>query len=393
MSTRDVVASPAIRYGLAIVSVALALLITQSLQPTVFPTPLFFSAIVISTWYGGSGPGLFAVLLATALLQYYFVSEARTLSARPPEILYLAQFSLPALLTCWFVKKRKEAEADLKEARDQLEARVQQRTAELRESNEQLQREIAERKRAEEAFHKSQADLAHLTRITTMSALTTSIAHEVNQPLAAIVTTGDACLRWLAAQPPNWDRIKDSVSRMINEGTRAGEVIKRIRALSTKTSLHKSALQINDLVHDVVSLLKVELAKNKVSLRDELGDCPPVFGDPVQLQQVVLNLLVNGIEAMSDVTARPRTLCIRSRRLVADRVQVSVQDCGCGFDPQGSERLFETFFTTKPNGVGMGLSISRTIIESHGGKLSAIANADHGATFTFELPIADGSEP
>lgn len=386
-------ASLAIRYGLTIVSVALALLITQSLQPTVFPTPLFFSAIVLSTWYGGSGPGLFAVLLASALLQYYFVSEAQTLSARPPEILYLAQFSLPALLTCWFVKKRREAEVELKGARDQLEARVQQRTAELRESNEQLQLEIVERKRAEEAFHKTRADLAHLTRITTMSALTTSIAHEVNQPLAAIVTTGDACLRWLAAEPPNWDRVKDSVSRIINEGTRAGEVIKRIRALSTKTSLHKSALQINDVIHDVVALLRVELAKNRILVSDELGDCPPVFGDPVQLQQVVLNLAINGIEAMSDITTRPRTLSIRSYRLGANRVQVSVQDCGCGFDPQQAERLFETFFSTKPNGVGMGLSISRTIIEAHGGKLSAIANPDYGATFTFELPIADGSEP
>ncbi|HEV3345145.1 MAG TPA: ATP-binding protein, partial [Pirellulales bacterium] len=135
-----------------------------------------------------------------------------------------------------------------------------------------------------------------------------------------------------------------------------------------------------------------ELVKNKISLRDELEECPLVFGDQVQLQQVVLNLLINGIEAMSSVTTRPRTLSIRSKRLGADRVQVSVQDGGCGFDPQQVERLFETFFTTKPNGLGMGLAISRTIIEAHGGKLSAIANPEHGATFQFELPAADGSE-
>ena len=359
------------KYGLAIVAVTSALLVTQSLQPTVFPTPLFFAAIVISTWFGGTGPGLFAVLLATVVLDYYFVSPDRTLSVSPAAVLYLAQFSLPAMLSSWFVKKRKDAEAALKEARDQLDVKVQLRTAELRRTNEQL---------------------AHLNRVTTMSALATSIAHEVNQPLAAIVTTGDACLRWLAAEPPNVERARDSVSRIVNEGNRAGEVIRRIRTLSNKTSLHKSGLDINDLVHDVVALLEVELTTNKILLREELKkDLPHVFGDRVQLQQVVMNVMVNAIEAMSDVEDRPRTLVIRSEQVGTDRLQVSVRDCGCGFDRRQAESLFETFFTTKPEGIGMGLSISRTIIETHGGTLGAEANDDHGATFTFVLPI-DGEK-
>jgi C4-dicarboxylate-specific signal transduction histidine kinase len=291
------------------------------------------------------------------------------------------------------VKKRKEAEAALMESRDQLDVKVQERTAQLRLANKQLESEIAERKRTEQAFHKTQADLAHLTRITTMSALATSIAHEVNQPLTAIVTTGDACLRWLAAEPPNVDRAKDSVSRMISEGKRAGEVIRRIRTLSTKTSLHKSTLQLNELIREVVALLEMELIANRIELTTDLADnLPPVFGDRVQVQQVILNLMMNSIEAVSDLTARHRRLLIQSESLPPGNVYVRVCDNGCGFEPSQAEHLFETFFTTKPDGIGMGLSISQTIIEAHGGKLAGHCNADDGATFQFALPIADGSE-
>src|SRR6476469_5601273 len=190
-------------FGLAVASVTLALVITRALQPTVFPTPLFFAAIVITTWFGSTTAGLFAVLLATGLLEYYFIAPDHHFSFHSAEVLYVGQFLMPALLTCWFVKKRKEAEAALKEARDSLDVKVQLRTAELRQSNEQLRLEMAERKRTEAAFHQTQADLAHLTRVTTMSALASSIAHEVNQPLAAIVSTSEAGRRWLENQPPN----------------------------------------------------------------------------------------------------------------------------------------------------------------------------------------------
>lgn len=391
-TVRNRAALVVLKYGIAAVSVALALLVTRSLQPTVFPTPLFFAAIVVSTWFGGIGPGIFAVIFATLLLDYYFVSATRTFSVHPAALLYLAQFSLPALLSSWFVKKRKDAEQALKEARDQLDVKVQQRTAELRQANQQLQSEIAERQRAEEAFHKTQADLAHLTRVMTMSELATSIAHEVNQPLAAIVTTGDACARWLSLDPPNLVRARESVARIIAEGSRASEVVKRIRGLSKKTTFQKSLLQVNDLIHEVIALLDAELAKNKVRLRTDLDPkLPLVFGDRVQLQQVILNLMVNGIEAMNDVANQPRTLSLKSQKVDPDRVQVSVQDCGCGFESGQVEQLFEAFFTTKPGGIGMGLSISRTIIESHGGRLWATANTDHGATFQFALPISDGS--
>jgi len=384
------ISSVVFNYGLAILSVASALLITQSLKPTVFPTPLFFGAIVISTWFGGMWPGLFAVVLATLLLDFYFVSPVRAFAVHTADLPYLAQFVLPALLSGWFTSKRKEAETALKEARDQLDGKVQERTAQLRQTNQQLQSEIAERQRAEETVHKTQADLAHLTRVMTMSELATSIAHEVNQPLAAIVTNGDACIRWLAVEPPNLERARDSVTRIINEGNRASEVIKRIRALSKKTSLQKSVLGIKEVIQDVLGLVEPELVKNRVLLTCEFkADLPSVFGDRIQLQQVILNLVMNSIEAMEEAKGRSRELLIKTETADPSRVLVSVRDSGIGLDAQQIEHIFEAFFTTKSEGVGMGLSISRTIIEAHGGRLWATANSGPGATFQFTLPTAE----
>ena len=379
-------------YGLAILTVASALVITQSLKPTVFPTPLFFAAIVISTWFGGTGPGLTAIVLATLVLDFYFVSPVRGFMIRTADLPYMAQFILPALLSGWFTKKRKDAEAALKEARDHLDAKVQERTAQLRHTNEQLQSEIAERKRAEETVHKTQADLAHLTRVMTMSELATSIAHEVNQPLAAIVTNGAAGMRWLGADPPNVERARDSMTRVISEGNRASEVIKRIRTLSKKASPHKSPLEINEVIQDVLALIGTELVKQQVVLTCELRpDLPRVTGDRVQLQQVLLNLIMNGVEAMADVTGRSRELAIRSDVDEHGQVLVCVRDSGTGLDPQHLEQVFEAFYTTKAEGVGMGLSISRSIVEAHGGRLWASSNTGLGASFQFTLPIGEAS--
>ena len=381
-----------LRYGLALLSVTLAHLITQALYPTLFPTPLFFAAIVISTWFGGTGPGLFAVVFGTLLLDYFFLSPVHAFSLRMADIPYLAQFVLPALLSGWFTKKRKEAETALREARDHLEVKVQERTAELLHTNEQLQSEMAERKRAEEDVRKTQADLAHLTRIMTMSELTTSIAHEVNQPLAAIVTNGSAGLRWLAAEPPNLDRVRESVDRMIQEGNRAGEVIRQIRALSKKALPQKSALAINEVIQDVLALVRTELVNHRILLTCELKwGLPSVLGDRVQLQQVILNLIMNGMEAMEEITQAPRELLVQSGITDQGQVLVSIRDSGMGLNPQQLDHIFEAFFTTKDQGIGMGLSISRTIIESHGGRIWANASNETGAAFQFTLPAAEGA--
>jgi PAS domain S-box-containing protein len=249
-------------------------------------------------------------------------------------------------------------------------------------------RDITERKRAEEALRQTQAELAHVTRVMTMGALMASIAHEVNQPLAAVVTNGNACLRWLAREVPDLEEARAAVERIIREGHRASEVIRRIRALAQKTDPQTAWLDLNDLIREVVALMHSEVRQQRVALRTELSVAlPPVLGDRIQLQQVILNLVINGIEAMAAVTDRPREGRIRSQRHEANNVLVAVRDAGIGLDPQQMVRLFDAFFTTKPGGMGMGLSISRTIIEAHGGRLWAAPNAGPGATFQFILPI------
>jgi PAS domain S-box-containing protein len=250
-----------------------------------------------------------------------------------------------------------------------------------------LTQDITDRKQLERTLQKTQSEIAHLSRVLTMGELTSSIAHEVNQPLAAVVTNGDASLRWLNLDPPNLAKARESVSRIIEEGRRAGEVIKRIRAMAKNTPPQKTTLVLNDVIQEVIGLVNPELSRNHVSLQTELAsELPGVFGDRVQLQQVILNLVANGIEAMNAITQWPKELLISSKAAEDDRVLVSVRDCGAGFAPKLIERLFEAFFTTKHEGMGLGLSISRTIIEAHGGKLWALANNDHGATFQFTLP-------
>jgi PAS domain S-box-containing protein len=252
-------------------------------------------------------------------------------------------------------------------------------------------RDTTERKRAEEALRQTQAELAHVTRVMTMGALTASIAHEVNQPLAAVVTNGNACLRWLAREVPDLEEARAAVERIIRDGHRVSEVIRRMRALAQRTDPQTAWLDLNDVIHEVIALVHGEVRQQRGVLRTELSAAlPPVLGDRVQLQQVILNLVINGIEAMAAVTDRPREVHIRSHRHEANNVLVAVRDVGIGLDPQQMVRLFDAFFTTKPGGMGMGLSISRTIIEAHGGRLWATANDGHGATFQFTLPA--GSE-
>ena len=248
--------------------------------------------------------------------------------------------------------------------------------------------QFAERKRAEEALRQTRAELAHVTRVMTVGALTASIAHEVNQPLAAVVTNGNACLRWLAREVPDVEEARAAVERVIREGHRASEVIRRIRALAQKTDPQAAWLDLNDVIREVIALMHGEARQQRVAFWTDLaGALPPVLGDRVQLQQVLLNLLINGLEAMQAVTGRPRELWIRSQRPDADTVLVAVQDAGIGLDPQQMARLFDAFFTTKPGGMGMGLAISRTIIEAHGGRLWATPNDGPGATFQFTLPL------
>ncbi len=247
---------------------------------------------------------------------------------------------------------------------------------------------LFERKRAEEALRQAQANLAHVSRVMTLGELTASISHEVNQPLAAVVINGQVCLRLLALETPRPDEVRASVERIVKDANRASEVIKRIRALAKRTEPQMVSLDINDVIREAILLVQREVLNHGASLRTELAFAlPPVLGDRVQLQQVVINLLMNGIEAMASIRDRPREIVIRSERDEDGEVHVSVQDSGIGIDSETAERLFSAFFTTKPSGMGMGLSISRSIIRAHGGRLWVSPNADHGAAFQFTIPI------
>jgi C4-dicarboxylate-specific signal transduction histidine kinase len=242
-------------------------------------------------------------------------------------------------------------------------------------------------KEAEGKLQKAQAELARVSRVTTLGEMTASISHEVNQPLAAVVNAAGACLRWLNGAAPNLDEARRAVEWILKEGNRAAEVIRRIRALAKNAEPQKEPLDINGIIDEVLALIQHELAAREVRWRLDLAPVlPTVLADRVQLQQVIINLVMNGVEAMQPVSNRLHELVIRSSRDGAQRVVVDVVDTGVGISADNAERLFNAFFTTKSSGMGMGLSICRSIIEAHGGRLSAANNAGPGASFRFTLP-------
>lgn len=241
---------------------------------------------------------------------------------------------------------------------------------------------------AEAAVQDARSQLAHFTRLTSLDELTTSIAHEVNQPLAAVVTSGNAGLRWLSGQSPNLEKAKQAIERIIKDADRASEVIKRARALAKRSPHQKEWVNLNAVILETLALTRNELDSNRISLQTQLADdVPPILADGIQAQQVILNLVLNGIEALAELRDGPRDILVRSKKDGAESVLVAVCDTGRGFDPGSLDRLFDAFYTTKPDGLGIGLTISRTIIEAHGGRIWASSNAPRGAILQFTLPV------
>ncbi len=254
------------------------------------------------------------------------------------------------------------------------------------------QRAEAKARESERRYREVQMELEHANRVATMGQLTASIAHEVKQPIAAAVTNAQAALRWLSAQPPALEEVQQSLARIVKNGNRAGDVIGRIHGLVEKAPPCKGALAINEAILEIIALLHGEVVKHGIVVQTRLAEGQPLIqGDRVQLQQVILNLIVNAIEALRGVNEGTRELLISAETAASGDVRVTVQDSGPGLDPAHLELLFDAFYTTKPDGLGMGLSICRSIIEAHGGRVWASANGPRGAKFNFTVPAHPGS--
>jgi C4-dicarboxylate-specific signal transduction histidine kinase len=371
-------------YGLALLVVGIALFATLFVQ-RLFVHPflfLFFAAVVVSAWMGGAGPGLFAVLLSTLGVDYFFLPPIHSFAVKAPDVAYFSAFVLSALAGTWVSSSQRESRVALVAAHNELEIHVAERTAELQQANEDLRERDRQLRLIE-----------HLSRVLTLGELTASIAHEVNQPIAAVVTYGHACLEWLTQDPPNLDEARHAARRIVKDGSRAGEVIARIHSLFKKEPFKREWLDISELIHELTLFFREEAERDHIQLRIAVAQgLPKVEGDRVQLQQVLQNLVTNGMDAMRVVTGRTRELFIATAQEKPGEIIVRVKDSGVGLSPEVIDRVFQPFFTTKPQGIGMGLSISRSIIESHGGHLAASPNPAGGAIFQFTLPISSSEQ-
>jgi C4-dicarboxylate-specific signal transduction histidine kinase len=357
-------------FGLALLFVLAALVPELFVVKHFFPYPflfLFFGAVVASAWFGGMTAGLFAVVLSILSVDYFFIPPIYSFVFNAAAALYLATFVVCAVIASWVSSAKKRSELALKEARDQLEIRVSERTA---------------------ALMKTEAELARLSRVLSMGELTASIAHEIKQPLTAVVTNGHACIEWLSASPPNLEKARQTTEKIIQDGTRAGAVLSRIRALFKNEPPAKDWLDMNEVIQELVVLVRAETQKLHIPMRTEFASgLPKVKGDRIQLQQVVLNLIMNGMDAMATTNGSGKELRISTWKQNANEIGVRVEDCGVGLSRETADKIFDPFFTTKPHGIGMGLSISRSIIESHEGKLWATPRPAGGTIFQFTIPV------
>ncbi|MBN2474054.1 MAG: response regulator [Pirellulales bacterium] len=288
-----------------------------------------------------------------------------------------------------------EAEEELRRAHDELERRVQQRTAELAEANAKLRAEMEERRRAEERASQHQAELAHFARLSTVGEMVAELAHELNQPLAAISSYAQACARLLrSSREDSTEDLVASVRQVVEQAERAAEIIRRLRRFVKKGKPSRTALDLSVLVREIAAIVEVEARTVRVDLRfDLLEPCPPVMADRIQIEQVLINLIRNGLEAMRESQGGRRILTIETRVADGQHLEVAVHDQGVGIPPDMMKRVFERYFTTKPHGIGMGLPISRSIVESHGGRLGVTSDPQSGTTFRFHLPIFSEDRP
>jgi C4-dicarboxylate-specific signal transduction histidine kinase len=338
------------RYGLAIISCGVALVLAWPIDA---PSSCFLLAVTVSSLFGGLGPGLLSVALSALAFEHFFLWRTFPPAHETATFLRFAVFVIATLLiTALMEVKRRVGES---------------------------------RTRAQEALRVAQSDLAHVNRVTTMGELTASLAHEVNQPIAAAVTDANTCLRWLTRDQPDVEEAREAASRVVKDATRAAEIISKVRLAFTKNTPQRELVDVNEVIKEMIVLLRNEASRYSISVRTELSDIPQVMGDRVQLQQVLMNLMINAIDAMKSVEGT-RELVIESQRTEDAQLMLAVSDTGVGLPPQQADQIFNAFFTTKSHGTGMGLRISRSIVESHGGRLWASENSPRGASFYLTLP-------
>src|SRR6202046_924087 len=339
------------RYGLATISCGVALAVAWPIDA---PSSCFLLAVTASSLFGGLGPGLLSVGLSNLAFNYFFLQRTFAPAVEPAIYLRSAVFLAATLLITGLME-------------------IKRRVEESRNS-------------AEVALRQAQVDLARVSRLTTMAEFTASLAHEVNQPIAAAVTDANTCLRWLTRDQPDVEEARQAASRIVKDATRAGEIISRIRLVFKKGSPQRELVDVNEVIREMIALLHGEATRYSVSVRTELSDLPQVTADRVQLQQVLMNLMINGIDAMKDIDGT-RDLIICSQRAEDGLLMVSVSDTGVGLPPQQADRIFSAFFSTKPQGAGMGVGVTRSLVQSHGGRLWAADNSPRGASFHVTLPI------
>ncbi len=344
------------RYALAPISCGIALAVAWPIDA---PASCFLLAVMVSSLFGGLGPGLLSVGLSALAFEHFFLGRTIPPAVEPALYLRFAVFLIATLVITALMEVKRRVEQS--------------------------------RNRAEEDLRQAQVDLARVSRVTTMGELTASLAHEVNQPIAAAVTDANTCLRWLKRDQPDLEEAREAAARVVKDVTRASEIVSRVRVLFKKGTAQRELVDMNRVIREMVALTRSEATQHSTSIGAELApDLPQVMGDRVQLQQVLMNLMVNGIDAMNDAR-QTRELTIKSQRADHEHIQISVSDTGVGLPSDQSDQIFNAFFTTKPHGTGMGLRISRSIIESHGGRLWAENNSPRGATFHFTLPNKAGT--
>jgi signal transduction histidine kinase len=354
----DGVLSKLKRYGLAASSCGVAMAVAWPIDA---PASCFLLAVMVSSLFGGLGPGLLSVAISALAFGFIFLPRTLPPAVEPAVVLRFVVFLGATIVVTGLIEMKRRVEQS--------------------------------RNRAEVALRQAESELARVSRVTTMGELTASLAHEVNQPIAAAVTDANTCLRWLNRDQPDVAEAREAASRVVKDANRAAEIISRVRLVFKKGVPQRELVDVNEIIREMVALMRSQIMRHSISIRTEFAeDLPRIMADRVQLQQVLMNLMINGIDAMKDVDGT-RQLAIKSERAENDQLTVSVSDTGVGLPAQQADQIFDAFFTTKLDGTGMGLRISRSIAESHGGHLRAVDNPPRGATFHLTLPFKTEAHP